>query len=277
MKKVLLSVAMAIAAIANTQAQQMTDGNWWGYIPYPCERIDMGNGEEPDQYQAAILVPGYELDVRGKAIDGIRFYLRSTEYMSDLSVWLSTALPGVASVANVEYKPLDIATVNGGYDDEWGPGLLNEVYFSKPYAIPKKGLYIGYSLTINYVESEYDWDNGYPLVTAVGAVPNDNASFVSMQKTLGDYGWMRMNQLFENPNVCIQAHIVDAPEEGDDTGIENEWMKDEGRKMKGEGIYDLQGRPVSYGSNSISSSTSTKKGIQIFRMADGSAKKIVVR
>ena len=277
MKKVLLSVAMAIAAIANTQAQQMTDGNWWGYIPYPCERIDMGNGEEPDQYQAAILVPGYELDVRGKAIDGIRFYLRSTEYMSDLSVWLSTALPGVASVATVEYKPLDIATVNGGYDDEWGPGLLNEVYFSKPYAIPKKGLYIGYSLTINYVESEYDWDNGYPLVTAVGAVPNDNASFVSMQKTLGDYGWMRMNQLFENPNVCIQAHIVDAPEEGDDTGIENEWMKDEGRKMKGEGIYDLQGRPVSYGSNSISSSTSTKKGIQIFRMADGSAKKIVVR
>lgn len=277
MKKVLLSVAMAIAAIANTQAQQMTDGNWWGYIPYPCERIDLGNGEEPDQYQAAILVPGYELDVRGKAIDGIRFYLRSTEYMSDLSVWLSTALPGVASVANVEYKPLDIATVNGGYDDEWGPGLLNEVYFSKPYAIPKKGLYIGYSLTINYVESEYDWDNGYPLVTAVGAVPNDNASFVSMQKTLGDYGWMRMNQLFENPNVCIQAHIVDAPEEGDDTGIENEWMKDEGRKMKGEGIYDLQGRPVSYGSNTISSSTSTKKGIQIFRMADGSAKKIVVR
>jgi hypothetical protein len=277
MKKVLLSVAMAIAAIANTQAQQMTDGNWWGYIPYPCERIDLGNGEEPDQYQAAILVPGYELDVRGKAIDGIRFYLRSTEYMSDLSVWLSTALPGVASVANVEYKPLDIATVNGGYDDEWGPGLLNEVYFSKPYAIPKKGLYIGYSLTINYVESEYDWDNGYPLVTAVGAVPNDNASFVSMQKTLGDYGWMRMNLLFENPNVCIQAHIVDAPEEGDDTGIENEWMKDEGRKMKGEGIYDLQGRPVSYGSNSISSSTSTKKGIQIFRMADGSAKKIVVR
>ena len=70
---------------------------------------------------------------------------------------------------------------------------------------------------------------------------------------------------------------MDAPEEGDDTGIENEWMKDEGRKMKGEGIYDLQGRPVSYGSNSISSSTSTKKGIQIFRMADGSAKKIVVR
>ena len=277
MKKVLLSVAMAIAAIANTQAQQMTDGNWWGYIPYPCERIDLGNGEEPDQYQAAIFVPGYELDVRGKAIDGIRFYLRSTEYMSDLSVWLSTALPGVASMANVEYKPLDIATVNGGYDDEWGPGLLNEVYFSKPYAIPKKGLYIGYSLTINYVESEYDWDNCYPLVTAVGAVPNDNASFVSMQKTLGDYGWMRMNQLFENPNVCIQAHIVDAPEEGDDTGIENEWMKDEGRKMKGEGIYDLQGRPVSYGSNSISSSTSTKKGIQIFRMADGSAKKIVVR
>ncbi len=268
---------MAIAAIANTQAQQMTDGNWWGYIPYPCERIDLGNGEEPDQYQAAILVPGYELDVRGKAIDGIRFYLRSTEYMSDLSVWLSTALPGVASVANVEYKPLDIATVQGGNDEEWGPGLVNEVYFSKPYAIPKKGLYLGYSLTINYVESEYDYDNGYPLVTAVGAVPNDNASFVSMQKTLGDYGWMRMNQLFENPNVCIQAHIVDAPEEGDDTGIENEWMKDEGRKMKGEGIYDLQGRPVSYGSNSISSSTSTKKGIQIFRMADGSAKKIVVR
>jgi hypothetical protein len=277
MKKVLLSVAMAIAAIANTQAQQMTDGNWWGYIPYPCERIDLGNGEEPDQYQAAILVPGYELDVRGKAIDGIRFYLRSTEYMSDLSVWLSTALPGVASVANVEYKPLDIATVQGGNDEEWGPGLVNEVYFSKPYAIPKKGLYLGYSLTINYVESEYDYDNGYPLVTAVGAVPNDNASFVSMQKTLGDYGWMRMNLLFENPNVCIQAHIVDAPEEGDDTGIENEWMKDEGRKMKGEGIYDLQGRPVSYGSNSISSSTSTKKGIQIFRMADGSAKKIVVR
>lgn len=277
MKKILISAALAIAAIGSTNAQQMTDGNWWGYIPYPCERIDLGNGEEPDQYQAAILVPGYELDVRGKAIDGIRFYLRSTEYMSDLSVWLSTALPGVASVANVEYKPLDIATVNGGYDDEWGPGLLNEVYFSKPYAIPKKGLYIGYSLTINYVESEYDWDNGYPLVTAVGAVPNDNASFVSMQKTLGDYGWMRMNLLFENPNVCIQAHIVDAPEEGDDTGIENEWMKDEGRKMKGEGIYDLQGRPVSYGSNSISSSTSTKKGIQIFRMADGSAKKIVVR
>ena len=277
MKKILISAALAIAAIHSTNAQQMTDGNWWGYIPYPCERIDLGNGEEPDSYQAAILVPGYELDVRGKAIDGIRFYLRSTEYMSDLSVWLSTALPGVASVANVEYKPLDIATVNGGYDDEWGPGLLNEVYFSKPYAIPKKGLYIGYSLTINYVESEYDWDNGYPLVTAVGAVPNDNASFVSMQKTLGDYGWMRMNLLFENPNVCIQAHIVDAPEEGDDTGIENEWMKDEGRKMKGEGIYDLQGRPVSYGSNSISSSTSTKKGIQIFRMADGSAKKIVVR
>ena len=50
--------------------------------------VDLGNGEEPDQYQAAILVPGYELDVRGKAIDGIRFYLRSTEYMSDLSVWL---------------------------------------------------------------------------------------------------------------------------------------------------------------------------------------------
>lgn len=48
MKKILISAALAIAAIGSTNAQQMTDGNWWGYIPYPCERIDLGNGEEPD-------------------------------------------------------------------------------------------------------------------------------------------------------------------------------------------------------------------------------------
>ena len=275
MKKILISAALAIAGMHSTNAQQMTDGNWWGYIPYPCERIDLGNGEEPDSYQAAILVPGYELDVRGKAIDGIRFYLRGTDYMTDLGVWVSTQLPGIPSVADTEFVPLDPTQMNGGDDPEWGPGLVNEVYFSKPYVIPKKGLYVGYGFTITQVESESDWTNAYPLMTAWGAAPNDNASFVSMTQTME--GWWRMTLLFENPNVCIQAHIVDAPEEGDDTGIENEWMKDEGRKMKGEGIYDLQGRPVSYGSNSISSSTSTKKGIQIFRMADGSAKKIVVR
>lgn len=269
MKKILISAALAIAAIGSTNAQQMTDGNWWGYIPYPCERIDLGNGEEPDQYQAAILVPGYELDVRGKAIDGIRFYLRPTEYMSDLSVWLSTALPGVASVANVEYKPLDIATVNGGYDDEWGPGLLNEVYFSKPYAIPKKGLYIGYSLTINYVESEYDWDNGYPLVTAVGAVPNDNASFVSMQKTLGDYGWMRMNLLFENPNVCIQAHIVDVPDESE-TAI-NDINLSDSPLANSATVYDLQGRRLA----SQASEGGGEKGLVIVRMADGTTRKFI--
>ena len=137
---------------------------------------------------------------------------------------------------------------------------------SKPYAIPKKGLYLGYSLTINYVESESDWDNGYPLVTAYGAVPNDNASFVSMQKTLGDYGWLRMNLLFENPNVCIQAHIVDAPEEGDDTGIRT--MDNGQLTMDNCGsVYDLQGR--------LLQNDSEYRGVQIVRMADGTIRKVI--
>ena len=38
MKKILISAALAIAAIHSTNAQQMTDGNWWGSpnpMPYP--------------------------------------------------------------------------------------------------------------------------------------------------------------------------------------------------------------------------------------------------
>lgn len=54
------------------------------------------------------------------------------------------------------------------------------------------------------------------------------------------------------------------------TGIDDEWMEDEGRKMNGKRVYDLQGRSVSYGTNSIR--TTPKKGIYILN-----GKKVVLK
>ena len=100
------------------------------------------NNSKPETYDVAIRIDDPALV--GTLIESITFPLQEVEGVSDLSVFLSSQLrvEGGKNAADLVVKGIEPSE----------PGFIT-VTLDKPYTIPEGGVYAGYSLTVNDVET----------------------------------------------------------------------------------------------------------------------------
>lgn len=261
MKKTFYLIVL-MSSLFQTQAtaQNFSSDGWWGYYETGQPRWDLGSGEA-ETYGGAIFVPGNVEGLKGMFIDKVRLYLRNTQYMEDLSVWVSTKTPPRAAKANVLYQPIDISTIVGGNESlliegERKDGIMNEITLSTPCEIPSKGVYVGYSFTITYVGGDYDYDNAYPLVCAYDVPSVSGGCMMFLSQTFHD--WYNAMVFFENCNLCTQIHLI-SPDDVNTAILSTQCDETPSRQN----IYDLQGRLISNSSSSITNHPSPQKGIYI--------------
>ena len=196
MKKTLLLLAAALMLTAvRTLAQSQL---WWGYVQDDSYRTALGTGKA-ETVDQAIFIPGSNPVAVGSAIKAVRFYLRSTSDISNLTLWLSTTLPASASQADVLVQPLDLATLQGGDEDEnYFSGLKNEVQLSTPYTVTSAGIYVGYSYTVTSTAAS---SGQYPIVLSYEDGPDESlflhTSSIAWQSLAGSYGPLSLKVLLE--------------------------------------------------------------------------------
>lgn len=231
-------------------SQTLGPNDWYGFYEEGNDRWDLGTGS-PGFYQAAIFVNGRKSDTKDKQIDAVRLFIRNTEHMSDLKLWVSEKVHNNPEDNDVCIS-LDLSQIKGG-NDEFGPGLPNEITLPTPYPITKKGVYVGYSFNINYVRDNYDYDNYYPLAIACD-VPTDRDGLVLYLDDTWYAGEM-IEYVFVQANLCTQVHLTDASSVADNICDVYETER-----------YDLTGKRI----------TEPIKGINIVIYSDGRVEKELV-
>lgn len=186
MKKILLSiiVALALPVATNAQtgvfkkapvaggfrvnktvsapalAQQSTSEVWWGYVDDNTDRGALGTGSTGVVDQAILISKGNAM-AAGKTIKAVRFYLRDLSAISDVKVWISKTLPTSADNADILVEEIPAKALQGGDDDNYHMGKLNEVTFANPYTMGDADVYVGYSYNVTSVEASA---GQYPIV-----------------------------------------------------------------------------------------------------------------
>ncbi len=137
---------------------------WWGYFIDDNQYSDFGT-EGTDTYNCAIYIPGDHELAKDSKVYAERLWLKRNCNIADMKIWLSTELPASAEAANVVCKPVTVTK-----------GGIVDFAFDEPYQIDNKGVYVGYSFTINKIESD---DDKWPVYTTAGLDMVQNAMFVS--------------------------------------------------------------------------------------------------
>ena len=156
---------------------------WWGYFDGDLTNAKgIGVGEYSESgmtYDCAIFIPGNHSMGKGKIIKAVRIYFACAQNMTDIKVWMSKKLPNTANDADIQVKHVDFNDITDGslYDDP-----ENDIAFDKPYTIDDDGVYVGYSFTMDAIESMQDM---LPVVVSLRpSVTDKNANFIST-----GWGW----------------------------------------------------------------------------------------
>lgn len=187
MVKNLLSIAalLALSTVADAQslispdavfggnhakwasAKTMSAGDMlFGYYTGDESTLSLWGNYKKESYDVAFYVSDPALV--GAQVKSIRFYTPSCTYLSNVSGWLSDAL-SLKSYKNVPNIEADtIKAVDG-----W-----NEITFKTPYTITDKGLYVGYSFTVDTLGE--DLDNTPVVLTSE---KNSNGFFIHTSAT----------------------------------------------------------------------------------------------
>ncbi|MBR1733378.1 MAG: thioredoxin family protein [Alloprevotella sp.] len=120
---------------------------WWGYYTPDMSVNAVGTGWSVT-YDVAAFIPGGEHFAKGATISGLRFSLPNTPNLTDVKVWVATALPNAVDRADVLVQQVATNAIKRG--------ATNEVLFDEPYTVTAQGAYIGYSLTISSVSNDND-------------------------------------------------------------------------------------------------------------------------
>ncbi len=97
-------------------------------------------------YSAATYIPYGLVGGKGTTIDGFSFY-PITSSMTNVKVWVSTALPTKDAQADLEIK--NAPTNLDGYK-------FNDVSFDSHHEIPEGGLYVGFSFDMTSTGDQYE-------------------------------------------------------------------------------------------------------------------------
>lgn len=123
---------------------------WWGLYKgtESLEGIGVAN---PADYMCAMHISSNNKIAIGKDIKAVRFAVAGTGAMENVKVWLSASLPNEVSDAAVvvDVPATDLADQK-----------LIEVELDEPYQIPSRGLYVGFSFSINSSDAAY----AYPVL-----------------------------------------------------------------------------------------------------------------
>lgn len=170
-------------ALTNNHIQPEENQTWWGYFDGDltnAKGVGAGGYSEPGMtYDCAIFVPGNHTMGKGRTVKAARIYFASAQNMTDIKVWMSKKLPNTADEADIQVKKVDFNDITDGslYDDP-----ENDIAFDTPYTIDDDGVYIGYSFTMEAIESMQDM---LPVVVSLyPSVTDKNANFIST-----GWGW----------------------------------------------------------------------------------------
>lgn len=147
------------------------------------------NASKPETYDVAVKID--DAATVGTLIESITFPLASIEGISDVSVFLTSQL----RVEN-EKNAADLVTKAVTPTE---PGFIT-VKLDKPYTIPAGGVYVGYSFTVNDVNSE---ENQYPVAVMPYASPNG----YFLHTSGGIMKWINMAEGV-SANALIQVSIA---------------------------------------------------------------------
>lgn len=160
-----------------------TDETWWGYFDGDLSNargIGAGEYSEPGMtYDCAIFIPGDHSMGKGKIIKAVRIYFASAQNINGVKVWMSKKLPNTAEEADIQCKNVNFSDITDGaiYGDP-----ENDFAFDTPYTIGDEGVYVGYSFTMDAIESMQDM---LPVVVSLRPADTEkNASFIS-----SGWGW----------------------------------------------------------------------------------------
>ena len=156
---------------------------WWGYFDGDLSNargLGAGDYSEPGMtYDCAIFIPGNHSMGKGRTVKAVRIYFASAQNITDVKVWMSKKLPNMADEADIQVKKVKYHDITDGaiYGDP-----ENDIAFDQPYTIGDDGVYIGYSFTMDAIESMQDL---LPVVVSLNPSTTDkNASFIS-----SGFGW----------------------------------------------------------------------------------------
>ena len=146
-----------LSTVSKTAIEPSDNQKWWGYVDTEAPINVVGvNGRET--YICAIYVPGTNLAAVDKQIKAIRFAMYAPN-AKNVKVWLANSLPdAINKKSTLEF--VNVSEVEMGY---------NDVALSQGYNIGSEGIYVGYSFSIDKLETEYDM---YPICVAGDDVPN---------------------------------------------------------------------------------------------------------
>lgn len=172
-----------VNVMENDHIKPGANETWWGYFDGDLSNakgIGVGDYSEPGMtYDCAIFIPGNHSMGEGRIIKALRIYFASAQNMTNIKVWMSKKLPNTADEADIQVKNVNFNDITDGavYDDP-----ENDIAFDKPYTIDKDGVYVGYSFTMDAIESMQDM---LPVVVSLRpSVTEQNANFIST-----GWGW----------------------------------------------------------------------------------------
>ncbi len=133
---------------------------WYGHYNTTMNRLAVGI-QKAEPHDMAFHIKGTDAVAVGKKIKAFRFYLRGTNGIKDVKIWLSKKLPGNVSEADF-VQSIPEANLVGGDESEKKPGKANDVALSTPYEVTSEGVYVGLSFVVTSAESEI---TKFPVVT----------------------------------------------------------------------------------------------------------------
>ena len=133
-----------------------TEGSWWGYYKGDfasgsVKTLGMGsNFDLPFPYNCAVKLPVKKDELRNKVIKAIRFAFVHTDFIDDVSVWISRSLPDKPQDADICYLPVDMKDIKSLSVDK----AANTVYLPEPYTVYNEDVYVGYSFKVTSFEND---------------------------------------------------------------------------------------------------------------------------
>jgi len=183
MKKHFLSlmalVAIALCAKAQAKIEPAAGQNWWTYCDYTDEsQLTHWGYSSPETFDCAIKLAASDKTVNGAMLHAVRFYLRSTEQISDVKVWVSRMLPRSIDYADV------VVSVPAEELHAMSEGPM-DVALPEPYEVTGD-TYVGYTFTVGRITSNAEVE---PIVTCPTATGNtdENAFFLRSEYAYTDW------------------------------------------------------------------------------------------
>lgn len=132
------------------------EGSWWGFYKGgfasgSVKTLGMGsNFDLPFPYICGIKLPVKNDELRNKVIKAVRFAFVHTDFIDDVSVWISHKLPDTPQDADICYMPVDMKDIKSLSSDK----AANVVYLPEAYTIYNEDVYVGYSFKVTSFEND---------------------------------------------------------------------------------------------------------------------------